>query len=866
MPDASAAPTASQFPGRPRLLGVSTHERRLLNEGWSRCSTSRDAATTVDALDALAAGWCPAIVPGTVAASLRHDGRLDLETAPDFDATDWWYRCRFSVDAANGARDVLCFDGLATLAEVWLNGSQILASDNMFLAHEVDVTAMLARENDLAIRFRSLRGALAARRPRPKWRTKLVEDQQLRWHRTTLLGRMPGWSPPVRAVGPWRAVRLERRTILDVVSGDVYPSVNDSTAAVDVSLSLGLAAGVTVRGARLEVGGERSELRVVTQSEGQAVVSGTTSLDASPRWWPHTHGEQPRIAAAVVVDTSAGPVRIDFGMIALRSVTADVTGDGFELRINGAPVFCRGACWTTPDIVALTAPEAVYRELLTLARDAGMNMLRVGGTMVYEADCFYDICDELGILVWQEFMFANMDYPADDAAFMATVDREASDTLARLRRHASVAVLCGNSEVEQQAAMLGADRALWSNAIFRELLPTRCAGMPGVPYVPASPTGGALPFHVDSGIAHYFGVGACLRPLEDARRSNVRFASECLGFSNVPEQSAVDVLLPRGEAPFHHPRWKLRVPRDQGAGWDFEDVRDFYLARLFDVDPLQVRYADPERYLALSRVTTGEVMARTIGEWRRAGSTCHGALIWFFQDLWLGAGWGLVDADRRPKAAYYAVKRAMQPVALAMTDEGANGVDVHLVNDRATTLTGDLHLALYRSGGTLVAHATMPVEVLPRTATRLRGDAIFGRFEDLAYAYRFGPLGFDVMVATLRDASSVVADAVYFRHSMSIPVADEPLIAAYATRASEDVVEIHLGSSRFAQAVALQCDDFVPDDSYFHMAPGSERTVRARATKPGGSFSGYAQALNASSGVNIPLKGDRSGGRGGASA
>jgi beta-mannosidase len=621
--------------------------------------------------------------------------------------------------------------------------------------------------------------------------------------------------------------------------------------------------GGQVTAATLVVGGWSQPLSVEGASPNATTLRGTLRAVDAERWWPHTHGAQPQYGASVLVETTAGRVEIDLGRIAFREMQSVTADGGFALRLNGVNVFCRGACWTTTDIASLGADEATYRQLLTRARDAGMNMLRVGGTMVYESDTFYDLCDELGILVWQDFMFANMDYPADDPAFAATVTREAENVLARLARHPSLVVLCGNSEVEQQAAMLGHGAEVWSNALFREVLRAATTShVPDAAYVRGSPSAeqveGTLPFHVNTGVAHYYGVGAYLRPLEDARRSDVRFAAECLGFANVPGQEAIDVVLPNGESPVHHPKWKSRVPRDHGAGWDFEDVRDHYLAQLFDVDPMRLRYAAMDRYLALSRVVTGEVMARTIGEWRRAGSTCGGALVWFYQDLWLGAGWGVLDANGTPKAAYYALKRSMQPVALAVTDEGANGLDVHIANDGAEPVVGTLRITLYRGGRTQVASATTPVTAAARSSTRISVDGVLGRFHDVAYAYRFGAPGHDVVVATLDVSGQRVADAFHFPIGLPSTRSDDLGFTASAIRVAGSIVAITVRTDRFAQYVALETGAFVPDDNYFHLEPGAERVVLARAAGAGTSprFDGIAHALNAHEGVRIAMATD----------
>ena len=250
-------------------------------------------------------------------------------------------------------------------------------------------------------------------------------------------------------------------------------------------------------------------------------------------------------------------------------------------------------------------------------------------------------------------MFANMDYPWENEAFARTVLTEAAEVLTRLQSRPALAVVCANSEVEQQAAMLGLPVAR-PNRLLDEQLPDLVRTMTSAAvWVPGTPCGGAFPFQVNSGISHYYGVGAYRRPFDDARRAGVRFSAECLAFSNVPDAATIDGFMPDDDAPGSSPRWKARVPRDAGVGWDFEDVRDHYLQRLFGVNPDDVRAEDPERYLALGRVATGEAMLRTFAEWRRPGSTCRGGLVWFARDLWPGAGWGIVDSSGRPKAAYW---------------------------------------------------------------------------------------------------------------------------------------------------------------------------------------------------------------------
>ena len=449
-------------------------------------------------------------------------------------------------------------------------------------------------------------------------------------------------------------------------------------------------------------------------------------------------------------------------------------------------------------------------------------------------------------------MFANMDYPIDDG-FASSVRTEAAQVMDRLQLSPSLVVCCGGSEVEQQAAMMGLPREDWSSRLFAEILAGgSLARSPGCrPTLPSSPTGGALPFHVDHGVAHYYGVGAYMRPLDDARRSRVRFTSECLAFANLPRSETIDALLHDGEAPTQHPRWKSRVARDRNSPWDFEDVRDHYLERLFGVDASALRRSDLQRYVELSRVATGEAMATAMTEWRRTGSECAGALVWFLRDLWEGAGWGLVDARGYPKSPYYYLKRVLSPVALLATDEGLNGLSLHAVNDCATALSATLSVRLYR-GETTVAQGEQHVTVPPHDAVEVRADAIVGHFTDMTYAYRFGPVGHDATVATLTDTAThaVVGRAFHFPRGLRDEQIDVDLEAS-AERIDDRSWRVRFQSRGFARAVAVEAPGMVADDDFFHVPPGATHEVTLSTPTAQGTFLASAKALNSAATTKI---------------
>lgn len=791
---------------------------RLAGADWQLCVTPADAWTTPADLNA-EADWVPAKVPGTAAAALEAAGRFSREAPTPLHDKDVWYRCR--IAPSKPGTHVLRCDGLATVCEAWIGDAPLLTSDSMYQPLEIEFD--LDGPAELVFCFRALTPHFARKGPRARWRTRLADEPGLRMVRTTLLGHMPGWCPSVHAVGPWRGMTLAARS--DVLLQDISVRTalsEDGTGQLTVSLRPG---DRLAPGARIACAGIEAPLE--EQADGK--LAATLELPDIEPWWPHTHGT-PALHEVRLVREGREVLLARTGFRRI-GVDRGPDGNGFALLVNGVPVFCRGAVWTSADICALPGTRDAYRPWLELARDAHMNMLRIGGTMAPESPAFFELCDELGILVWQDLPFANFDYPASDPDFAAKVARETSDLLGAASASPSLAVICGGSEMHQQGAMMGLPEERWRGTLTEEILPGAAAtARPDVPYVPNSPSGGAMPFSPNAGIAHYYGVGAYRRPLEDARRANVRFAGECLAFSNVPEPGAVSEL-----APCHHPDWKRGVPRDRDVGWDFEDVRDHYVRELYGTDPLDLRYGDPASYLDHGRAAVAEVMETTFAEWRRKGSGCGGALVWTFQDLMPGAGWGVIGSDGTPKSAWHGLRRAFAPLRLTATDEGTNGLDLHLQNDRPVARALRIEIACLREGQMPVASGSKVVEMPAHGSLTLPATRLIGAFFDTTYAFRFGPPSHDcVHVRVLDPESDAVLDEAFHFPLGRKALARGAKIVAEAVATPDGGWCLQLSSDRIAQSVSIRDEAFLALDNWFHLAPGHVKMValRRRAGAP----------------------------------
>ncbi len=597
--------------------------------------------------------------------------RLTPEPGPDADAVrhEWVARCSSSEG------DVLEVGGIATVWDLLVDGQVVLSGESAF---ERPVVEIPPGEHEVRVVVHPLTDHLATlpTKPRQRWRTMLVEEAKLRWVRTQLLGRAPGFSPGPPVVGPFLPVtvgpnRPRLRTWLEGTTGVV------------------------------ELNGRRH-----------------LEIEDAELWWPHTHGT-PRLHD--VEHEGELVARVGFRTVENRSEIGSL-----DLWVNGVRVFCRGAVWTPGPLDALDEAVAL-----------GLNMVRVPGIAAYESDAFHARCDELGLLVWQDLMFATFDYPLSDEAFAETVMLEAGTEAFRLAAHPSTVVICGSAEHEQQAAMFGVSSSTgYAGELAARLRPVvEASGLDAI-WVDSSPSGGDPVIRVDTGIAQYFGVGAYLRDLDDARHSRVKFAAECLAFSNL-----TDPVVEGG------------VPQDSGADWDFADVRDHYLRQRYGAAAGSTG-PDAQR-------VTGEVMADVFGEWRRPESGCGGGIVLWLRDVVPGAGWGLLDHEGRPKPAALALAPTLQPTAVWFVDEGLNGLDVHVAHDPGYADQLTLSVELLREDGSAVDRAETEWRMEPHGHRVIPVEALLGRFADVTYAYRFGPPQHAGVRARLETTTGISREAVW---------------------------------------------------------------------------------------------------------
>lgn len=654
-----------------------------LHEGWQLAEAP--AGADARALAALPAeSWLPAVVPGTAHGALLAAGRIP---DPFYGMNEaevrwvgerrWAWRLFFEAGELAEHED-LVFEGLDTWCSVWLNGERLLESDNMFVPHRVDVRRRLQPgRNELLLCFDP---ALARARE-----VEAVHGKRQLWNGDSarLHARKAqyhfgwDWGPELIVSGPWRAVR---RHSWSARIADLH-----CRSEVDVA---GRRATLQVSARPTGGAGLRCEFELL-DAEGQSVASQSVPADAARAtlnvaearlWWPRNLGEQPLYTLVARLLEGERVVAEDSRRIGLRTlmlVQAPIEGEAgssFHFEVNGQAFFAGGANWIPDDSLLERITPARYRERAAQAAGANMNMLRVWGGGIYEHEAFYEACDELGLLVWQDFMFACGLYPAN-ADFLASVRAEAEAAVKRLRHHACMALWCGNNEdymLAESAGLAGpgvpAER-FEARAIYEGLLPAVCEALdPGTPYWPGSPFtpgDGAKSSDATLGDRHSWEVWhQQMLPYQRYGDVQARFVSE-FGMQSHPSLALLESVLPQAER-FPESRtvqWHNKA--GSAAGPDGHRRLAVYLADNLRVGPTLADHVYATQFVQAEamRVAYQDFRRR----WQKPGARAvGGALVWQLNDCWPVTSWALIDSSGTAKPAWHAVRRALAPLAVAV--------------------------------------------------------------------------------------------------------------------------------------------------------------------------------------------------------
>jgi beta-mannosidase len=800
--------------------------------------------------------WHAATVPGVVQTDLLAGKLIPDPFYQDNEArlqwigmADWEYQTSFDVDAATLAHEhvELVFDGLDTFADVYLNEKQILTADNMFRRWRVDGKSMLKPgANTLRVVFHSpitkmlpYVKSLAYQLAAPNDVSAPGEPAVSPYVRKAPYQFGWDWGPRFVTIGIWQPVHLDTWDTARVDNFHIeQQKINADNASVSARLSVQSSKPATVTVAfshrELPTGAPVNDgTQTFTLDPGSNDISYSYRIAKPKLWYPLGYGAQNRYAFSAVIrggkETLAqAEVKAGLRSIELRRET-DQWGKSFAFYVNGIAVFAKGADVIPFDSFPNRITPAQHRQILESARDAHMNMVREWGGGYYESDDFYDICDELGILVWQEFAFGGAMVPGD-VAFQNNVQQEAIEQIKRLREHPSVVLWCGNNEVEtgwfhwgdriqfrESVSPINSQR-VWQDymVMFADILKaavTKYAG--GVPYWPSSPSANfeEPPDNQHNGDMHYWAVWHAQAPAMDYTKQFPRFMSE-FGFQSFPEMRTIRTFAEPQDFDIHSVTMQSHQKNNGG-----NDRILTYMLR---------EYREPkdfEFYVYLSQVQQAEIIKIGAEHLRRQRPRVMGSLYWQLNDCWPVASWASIDYYGRWKALqYYAKKFYADTIVSPFEHDGK--IDVYVVSDSLTPQTGTIRTRLLEFSGKVLSEKSTDVQIEAQSSavafTLDQKDLLSTASADPTKTF----LVFDLSVAGKRVSRNLQFFGVM--HDLDLPVA--PKVDATIAKVG-DGYTVTLQSPVLARSVYVSFGDHDAtfSDNYIDLLPGEPITITVKS-------------------------------------
>ncbi len=839
-----ALPLRAAEPSSPTL------DSRNLDSGWQfRAVANTDRSDVKE--------WHPATVPGVVQTDL-----LNSKLIPDpFDRdnefhlqwvglADWEYQTTFQIDAAAlaHAHIDLVFDGLDTFADVYLNDQATLHADNMFRQWRIPAkTALKPGVNTLRIVFHS---AVEKMIPYAKSLPYILPSISTHnygneediatapYTRKAPYNYGWDWGPRYMTEGIWKEVRLETWDALRIQNFHIHQqSITADLANVTAELEIEAShpTTATLALAHNEIDGPQLSDGTQTLQLNAGVNHVSVPLRiASPKlWFPVGYGAQSRyrFSATIRIGKDKDPAARTEIKTGLRSIelrrAPDQWGKSFEFVVNGIPVFAKGADVIPFDSFPNRVTPEIHRNILQAAREAHMNMVREWGGGYYESDDFFDICDELGIMVWQEFMFGG-DMVPGDVAFQENVRQEAIDQVKRLRDHPSIVVWCGNNEVEtgwhhwgdrqefKESVSAEQRERVWQDYVilFSDILRSTVTQYADpVPYTPSSPSANfeEIPDNQHNGDMHYWQVWHAQAPKEDYTKQFPRFMSE-YGFQSFPEMRTIATFAKPEDYDIHSTVMQAHQKNKGGN----ERILTYMLRE----------YREPKdfaSYVYLSQVQQAEIIKIGAEHLRRQRPRTMGSIYWQLNDCWPVASWASIDYYGRWKALHYYARRFYDDVLISpfLHDDK---VDVYVVSDKLQPLSGTIHTRLLDFSGNVLLDQTKDVQVPAQS------NSIYLTVDKAATSAKADPrrsfLVFDLEVAGKRVSRNLIFfDAT---HNLDLPAAPKIETAVNKT----DEVTVTVRSSKLARGVYLSFGDLdvQSSDNYFDLLPAEPVTLHLKSS------------------------------------